>query len=90
MSMKNRETRLHHSHSNIVRYRVAALSDIEYKNDVLICAGDVSDDLEVLRKALSSLASKWRHVFFVPGNHELWIRKGSGNVTDSLSKTSQS
>jgi hypothetical protein len=44
--------------------------------DALIVAGDVSHDLEVLRRTLHSFKDRFGHVFFVPGNHELWIREG--------------
>ena len=50
------------------------LSDIAYRNDALIVAGDISDRLEVIRETLRLLRGKFRHVFFTPGNHELWVR----------------
>jgi len=59
------------------------LSDIAYRNDALIVAGDISDRLEVIRGTLQLLRAKFRHVLFTPGNHELWVR---GSDTDSLDK----
>ncbi|MEP7243753.1 MAG: metallophosphoesterase family protein [Gammaproteobacteria bacterium] len=56
--------------------RVAALSAQAYRDDALILAGDVSHDLTLLRKTLALFLHRFRHVFFVPGNHELWIRQG--------------
>ena len=50
------------------------LSDTAYRDDTLIVAGDVSDRLEVIRETLLLLRSKFRHVLFTPGNHELWVR----------------
>jgi len=43
-----------------------------HAHDALIVAGDVSDDLEVLERTLAELRSRFAHVFFCPGNHELW------------------
>lgn len=40
-----------------------------FKQDALIVAGDVSDDLATLEKTLQLLADAFAHVFFVPGNH---------------------
>lgn len=50
------------------------LSNTEYRDDVLIVAGDVSDRLEVIRETLLLLRSKFRRLLFTPGNHELWVR----------------
>lgn len=47
-----------------------------YHDDALILAGDVSHDLARLRQTLELLLGRFRHVFFVPGNHELWVRQG--------------
>jgi predicted phosphodiesterase len=52
------------------------LSRQSYRADALIVAGDVSHDLLVLRRTLQIFLERFRHVFFVPGNHELWIRDG--------------
>ncbi|CAJ1441899.1 unnamed protein product [Effrenium voratum] len=51
---------------------VDAISDTAYTNDALIVAGDVSDRMDVLERTLSTLQRKFREVFFVPGNHDLW------------------
>ena len=56
--------------------RVTALSTRIYRDDALILAGDVSHDLALLRKTLELFLQRFRYVFFVPGNHELWIRQG--------------
>lgn len=65
---------------------VAELSDTEYQNDALIVAGDVSDHLDTLHNSLLLLRSKFQRVFYVPGNHELWVRGGG---LDSLGKFSR-
>ena len=64
-----------------------SLPQTEYKSDALILAGDVSDDLQILSDTLSQCKARWRHVFFTPGNHELWIRKAERGQHDSLGKT---
>ncbi len=51
--------------------------------DALIVAGDIGEREEVLRDTLSLLVSRFREVFFVPGNHELWVR---GDPRDSMQK----
>ncbi|KAA3610006.1 MAG: hypothetical protein D8M58_07805 [Calditrichaeota bacterium] len=54
---------------------VKGLSNSDYKDDVLIVAGDVSDNVLKFAEALEYLVRKFAHVSFVPGNHDLWIRK---------------
>lgn len=52
---------------------VRALPHAEHARDTLLLAGDVSHDLAKLESALATLAAKFAHVFFVPGNHDLWL-----------------
>jgi hypothetical protein len=59
------------------------LSDTAYRDDTLIVAGDISDRLEIIRETLLLLRSKFRHVLFTPGNHELWVRNAG---FDSIEK----
>ena len=63
---------------------IEALSQAEYTNDALILAGDVSHDLHKLKAALTTLRARFAEVFFVPGNHELWLRQQA--YTDSMAK----
>jgi predicted phosphodiesterase len=51
------------------------LSDAQYQDDVLILAGDISNRCAMIRSTLALLRAKFRAVFYVPGNHELWVRK---------------
>lgn len=53
---------------------VRDLSLADYRHDVLIVAGDVSDRLDRLQDCLETLARRFRQVLFVPGNHDLWVR----------------
>jgi len=47
-----------------------------HETDALILAGDVGVGLPLLREAFGTLRRKFRHVFYVPGNHELWCAAG--------------
>lgn len=57
---------------------VNELSSSEYTDDALVLAGDISDDMGKLEIVFSTLLEKFAHVFFVPGNHDLWVRGESG------------
>lgn len=61
-----------------------SLSATDYADATLILAGDVSDSFETLQEALSCLCGKFAQVFFVPGNHELWVRRQP--CEDSIAK----
>jgi len=56
------------------------LSTTEYREDALILAGDVSHDLAVVRRTLERLLERFRYLFYVPGNHELWVRNGGQSL----------
>lgn len=64
---------------------IADLSSSDYRNDVLILAGDVTDTLRLLDWCLGSLARRFRKVLFVPGNHDLWVAREERGKT-SLQK----
>jgi predicted phosphodiesterase len=52
---------------------VENLSKADYRDDVLILAGDVTDVLSLFEWCIGQLASRFRKVLFVPGNHDLWV-----------------
>ena len=52
-------------------------------NDVLLLAGDISDDVDVIRYSLVTVRQAFRTVFYIPGNHELWVRGEPGDARDS-------
>ncbi|XP_022080658.1 uncharacterized protein LOC110973829 [Acanthaster planci] len=60
---------------------IQGLDHEKYTNDVLLLAGDVTDSLTLLKSTLESLKTKFKEVFYVPGNHELWIRDKSSSET---------
>jgi len=64
---------------------VSQLSTHDYRNDVLILAGDVTHRLSLLAHCLRALAARFAHVLFVPGNHDLWVL-GEDDAKTSLDK----
>jgi predicted phosphohydrolase len=59
------------------------LSPTQYRGDALIVAGDLADRMEIVRETLDFLRGRFAEVFFVPGNHELWVR---GDTRTSVEK----
>jgi len=57
-----------------------------YKHDTVIIAGDVSDDIATLTKTLQTFSSAFKHTFFIPGNHDIWVRRTERGSYDSLGK----
>ena len=45
------------------------------KDDALLVAGDVSDNLAILRETLGCAVERFGKVFFTPGNHDLWCTR---------------
>ncbi|KXZ52033.1 hypothetical protein GPECTOR_10g1056 [Gonium pectorale] len=66
------------------------ISGTRFRRDVLLVAGDVADTLPATREALRLLKERFGRVFYVPGNHCLWLRPGleagAASLPDSLSK----
>ena len=56
------------------RRRLQLLLSARYLEDVVVVAGDIADDLKIIAWTLRALRSKFGKVFYVPGNHELWVR----------------
>ena len=63
---------------------IRALSGSDYARDVLLLAGDACGDIGRIEAALSSLRGKFAQVFFLNGNHELWLLDSEDS--DSLQK----
>lgn len=59
----------------------------DHRDDALVVAGDLSDRLELLTAGLAHLKQLFPRVFFVPGNHDLWVRRKE--CPDSLEKFRQ-
>jgi predicted phosphodiesterase len=60
------------------------LSCVEYVNDLLILAGDVTNVIPLFEKTLKNLRNRFSEVLYIPGNHDLWVRRS--NIKDSLEK----
>lgn len=63
---------------------VRNLSHLDYQKDILILAGDLTDIISLFEKTLISLRGCFREIFFIPGNHDLWVPRS--DVKDSLRK----
>eukprot|EP00913_Durusdinium_trenchii_P023764 g22319.t1 len=55
-----------------------------YSEDALLLAGDVSHDFQKVSQTLQLLKQRFKYLFFVPGNHDLYVRHEDG--VDSLVK----
>jgi calcineurin-like phosphoesterase family protein len=63
---------------------IRSLSDSDYAHDALLLAGDACHEIAKLERALSCLRQKFAEVFFLNGNHELWLL--GSDCSDSLKK----
>ena len=61
-----------------------SLSEYDYKKDILIIAGDITDKLDLLAKSFKYLAGVFHKILYIPGNHELWVSRS--NISSSLEK----
>ncbi|XP_042047385.1 acyl-carrier-protein phosphodiesterase PptH-like [Salvia splendens] len=65
------------------------LSSLPNHNDrqsVLLVAGDVAETHQNFVVSMSILRDKFDRVFFVPGNHDLWLRREKIDYLSSLDK----
>lgn len=71
---------------------VEALDANEYRNDIIIVAGDITDDIAKLTTTLKIFVSKFKMVFAVPGNHDLWVesKRKSDGASDNTHEYSSS
>lgn len=74
---------LHVDHERNQRW-LSRLSKVDYREDALVVAGDVSHRLDRVAAALGGLRERFARVFFVPGNHDLWLLREDD--VDSLAK----
>jgi len=63
---------LHVDYETNVRW-MDGLSKSDYRDDVLILAGDLTDRLPLLKRSLEAFAERFKKVLYVPGNHDLWV-----------------
>jgi len=74
---------VHIDHGSDVVKWAEGVSPTEYKNDILLVAGDLADTFNAVKYGLQIFKKKFRRVFYVPGNHDMWIRP---NTDDSNKK----
>lgn len=60
------------------RMWISGLSNVYYRSDWLILAGDISDDVMHIEWCFVTLGRKFQKIFFVSGNHDLWVRQDHG------------
>ncbi|KAM7274326.1 hypothetical protein ACFE04_028990 [Oxalis oulophora] len=65
---------------------VKTLSKKTRKKHVLLVAGDVAETYTNFVLTMSLLKDSYEHVFFVPGNHDLWCRREADPCVGSLEK----
>lgn len=59
----------------------------KFLDDVLILTGNVADSFRALERGLTALRPKFRRIFFMPGNNEMWITPLESQMfPDSLCK----
>jgi hypothetical protein len=63
---------------------IEQISTQDYKGDVLLVAGDIADSLEVIGDTFMLLERRFSKIFYVPGNHELWVRSGEYDSVEKL------
>jgi predicted phosphodiesterase len=61
------------------------ISEADFRDDYVIVAGDISHSFSQVETALELFTRRFRQVFYVPGNHDLWLRKES-NFRHSIDK----
>lgn len=66
--------------------RLKALPKGPYSSDCLLLGGDVSHDSNLLLATLQLFKERFRHVFFVPGNHDLYVSHENGNSMEKHQK----
>ncbi|KAK8444827.1 hypothetical protein SEVIR_9G207000v4 [Setaria viridis] len=54
--------------------------------DALVVAGDVAETRDNFARTMEVLRDRFGAVFYVPGNHDLWLRREGGRYMDSLEK----
>ena len=68
-----------HTDNRENRELVERISTSDYQNDTLIVAGDISNNLKIMEATFSLLTTRFKQIFFVPGNHEFWVSKETEN-----------
>ncbi len=62
------------------------LSRTEHRQDALVVAGDIAHQTEKIEVTFELLQERFSEVFFVPGNHDLWVRGEAGSSLDKFAR----
>eukprot|EP00441_Pelagodinium_beii_P032545 CAMPEP_0197644736 /NCGR_PEP_ID=MMETSP1338-20131121/17613_1 /TAXON_ID=43686 ORGANISM="Pelagodinium beii, Strain RCC1491" /NCGR_SAMPLE_ID=MMETSP1338 /ASSEMBLY_ACC=CAM_ASM_000754 /LENGTH=1422 /DNA_ID=CAMNT_0043218181 /DNA_START=45 /DNA_END=4313 /DNA_ORIENTATION=+ len=46
----------------------------KFLDDILIVPGNIGSSFRAIERALTTLRTKFRRVFYLPGNHEMWLQ----------------
>ncbi|XP_065623646.1 uncharacterized protein LOC112019722 [Quercus suber] len=76
---------LHTDYAENMRW-VKSISTVRHKKDVILIAGDVAEIYGNFVLTMSLLKDRFEHVFYVPGNHDLWCRREGEDYVSSLQK----
>jgi len=79
---------VHIDHGSSVLKWAEDISATEFKNDILLVAGDLGDTFNAIKRGLMLFKRKFRRVFYVPGNHDMWIRPNTDDSTKKKFKDS--
>jgi Calcineurin-like phosphoesterase len=71
-------------HVDIEQNRAGLLALRAYPDDWLIVAGDLCESLKLFTKALVWLTQRFARVFWVPGNHDLWLTQPGGSPSSVM------
>lgn len=74
---------LHTDYSENMEW-VRSLSWKRHKNDALLVAGDVAETFSNFELTMSLLKDRFHHVFYVPGNHDLWCRRENHSYVSGI------
>ncbi|TWD57899.1 calcineurin-like phosphoesterase family protein [Agrobacterium vitis] len=57
------------------------LSTQDFQHDILLVVGDVANDMPLFSYVMSLLADRFSKVLYVPGNHDVWIKRSNGGTS---------
>ena len=67
------------------RELLSTLSSVNYQQDILVLSGDIGHRIELIGTTLGLLRERFARVFFVPGNHDLWVAGAAADVVEETS-----
>ncbi|KAE9588320.1 putative metallo-dependent phosphatase [Lupinus albus] len=74
---------------NLNWVKCLSTAKVKHKNDVLLVAGDVAETYDMFLVTMSLFKERFEHVFYIPGNHDLWCRREGQKYVDSLEKLNE-